>query len=226
MKPSDYDKHRNIWRDWINRCTTITRELLEKNAVREEVLKAIKNSTLKLRSTHVYKWFERNSIIGEAVLIRCLTEPGEKHKSLSLRRLLTKIYKNPQVLSRDWFCKEYGKRYPDSHRDSWRKTAIEKYDEFVGEGEDTPKLLIQDDLEKLCEAYNKVGEPVSQYVVHLDKNPTAFPTIQLELFNRIGDEISDIIIRYNLILNQSSPEYLKPVNMQDIQTECRLIWST
>ena len=111
MRKSDYANARAKWRRWIERISDSASILLLDDYIFRKSMEAVKKGGVVKSTNEVYQWAMRVYATHAAIGIRRLLDKNDKTYSLFL--LLSKIEKNPQVITRRSFVF----RYSPSQRD-------------------------------------------------------------------------------------------------------------
>lgn len=217
MKKSEYSRVRARWRRWIRRISDSASVLLLDDYIFRKSMEAAKKGGVIKPSNEVYRWAMRVYATHAAIGIRRLLDKNDKTYSLFL--LLSKIEKNPQVITRRSFVF----RYSPSQRDM----DMGDFDNIAGPGASSlPRHIVRADLDKLETISIKIRPIVNKVIAHRERKPKRLsrPTWD-ELHNAI-EQIAQIYARYELILNQDGMTSMLPsINASNTDHDVTIVWS-
>jgi hypothetical protein len=217
MKKSEYSRVRAKWRRWIIRISDSATVLLLADYIFRKSMEAAKKGGVVKPTNEVYRWAMRVYSTHAAIGIRRLLDKDIKTYSLLL--LLSKIEKNPQVITR----RSYVLQYPSHLRD----IGIKDFDNIAGPNSiSLPRHIVQADLVKLVTISNEIRPIVDKVMAHRERNPKRIPKLRWgELHNAI-EQIAKMCARYQLILNQEgSASMLQSINASNTDHDVTIVWS-
>lgn len=218
MKKSEHSRVRAKWRRWIKRISDSASLLLLDDYVFRKSMESAKKGNVIKSSNEVYRWAMRVYTSHAAIGIRRLLDKNDKTYSLFL--LLSKIEKNPQVITRRSFVL----RYSPSQRDM----AMSDFDDIAGSCvKSLPRDVVHADLDKLLIISDRIRPIVNKVIAHRERKPKRLtkPTWH-ELHNAI-DKIAQMCARYDLILNQVGTISMLPsINASNTDQDVDIVWGS
>jgi hypothetical protein len=217
MKKSEYSRIRAKWRRWIKRIRDSASALLLDDYIFHKSMGAAKKGNVIQPTNEVYRWAMRIYASHAAIGIRRLLDRGDRTYSLLL--LLSKIDKNPQVITRRSFVL----RYSPSERD----IAMSDFDDLAGAGvKSLPQNVVRADLDKLFAISDRIRPIVNKVIAHHQRKPRGLtkPTWQ-EIHDAI-DQIAQMCDRYHRILNQFGTISMLPsINACNTDRDADIVWA-
>ncbi|MCK4726760.1 MAG: hypothetical protein KAT29_13195 [Anaerolineales bacterium] len=216
MKKSEYSRVRAKWRRWIRRISDSASVLLLDDYIFRKSMEAAQKGGVVKSSNEVYRWAMRVYATHASIGIRRLLDKDVRTYSLFL--LLSKIEKNPQVITRRSFVFRYSS--------SRRGMGMGDFDKIAGPNSiSLPRHIVQTDLDKLVTISNKIRPIVNKVMAHRERKTERItkPTWG-ELHNAI-EQIAQMSARYQLILNQESTTSMLPsINAIKTDHDVTIIW--
>jgi hypothetical protein len=208
---------RNRWQRWIKRIYNSAALLLLDDYIFNKSLEASREGGLIKPSNEVYKWVIRTYISHSTVGIRRLLDMDKRTYSLLL--LLNEIENKSNIITRDFFIKSYPRRL--------RELAIIDFNNIAGSSENyLPQKIVRKDLIKLWSISNIIKPIVNKVIAHRERKSKSLLKISFKNIHKSITTISDMCIRYNLILNQEGTDSLLPViNASNADYDVKLVWS-
>ncbi len=217
MKKSEYSRVRAKWRRWIRRISDSASVLLLDDYIFRKSMEAAQKGGVVESSNQVYKWARRVYATHASIGIRRLLDKDNRTYSLFL--LLSKIEKNPQVITRRSFVFRYSPSRQGMGKGDFDNIADPNAISL-------PHHIVQTDLDKLVAISNNIGPIVNKVIAHRErktKGPTK-PTWD-EIHNAI-EQIAQMSARYQLILNQEYTTSMLPsINAIKTDHDVTIIWS-
>lgn len=217
MKKTEYSRVRAKWRRWIIRISDSASVLLLDDYIFRRSMETAEKGGVIKSSNEVYRWAMRVYATHAAIGIRRLLDKDDKTYSLFL--LLSKIEKNPQVITRRSFVL----RYSPPRRD----IGMGDFDRIAGPSASSlPRHIVRADLDKLGTISNKIRPIVNKVMAHYERKPKRLPKPTWgELHNAI-EQIAQMCARYQLILNQEATISMLPsINASNTDHDVTIVWS-
>lgn len=216
MNKSEYSRIRAKWRRWIKRIRNSASSLLLDDYIFRKSMGAAQKGNVIKPTNEVYRWAMRVYASHAAIGVRRLLDRDDRTYSLLL--LLSKIEKNPQVITRRSFVL----RYSPSERD----IAISDFDDLAGPGvKSLPHNIVRADLDRLFAISDRIRPIVNKVIAHHQRKPRGLtkPTWQ-EIHDAI-DQIAQMCDRYHRILNQVGTISMLPtINASNTDHDVDIIW--
>jgi len=217
MQKSEYSRVRAKWRRWIRRISDSASVLLLDDYIFHKSMEAAKKGGVIKPSNEVYKWAMRVYATHASIGIRRLLDKDVRTYSLFL--LLSKIEKNPQVITRRSFVLRYSAPLRDM--------GMRDFDNIAGPGTSSlPRNIVRADLDTLKTIANKIRPIVNKVIAHRERKPKRLskPTWD-ELHNAI-EQIAQMCARYELILNQTGVGSMLPsINASNTNHDVTIVWN-
>jgi len=217
MKKSEYSRVRAKWRRWIKRIRDSAFLILLDDYIFRKSMEAAQKGNVIEPTNEVYRWAMRIYASHAAIGVRRLLDKDDRTYSLLL--LLSKIEKNPQVITRRSFVL----RYSLSRRD----IAMSDFDDLAGSGvKSLPHNAVRADLNKLFAISDRIRPIVNKVIAHHQRKPRGLtkPTWQ-EIHDAI-DQIVQICDRYHRILNQVGTISMLPsINVSNADRDVDIVWA-
>ena len=217
MRKSDYPKIRAKWRRWITRISdSASILLLDDYIFRKSMEAAQKGGSIK-STNEVYRWTMRVYATHAAIGIRRLLDKSVKTYSLIM--LLSKIEKNPQVITKRSFVI----RYPQDLKDQ----GVDDFNNIAGPNAfSLPRDIVKRDLDKLTTISNKIRPIVDKVMAHRERSPKKLSKPTWEELHDAIEKIAKMCAKYNLILNQVATSSMLPsINASNADCDVMEVWN-
>lgn len=190
------------WIRWIDILYNEVIHLFANKAVFNRVQEIIINNPKIQKPSAFYEYYGINYGISALMTIRRLLEPNKY--GISFYELLSDIYNNNNIITRDYYRSLYGNHIPEYIKDK-------DFDKFSGNNNQKnflDKKIIEADLKAINKTIRNIKYFVDKKVAHLDKTTPK----KLLTFKEVEDcieFIGNLLKKYLLILkaaNLFSPE--------------------
>ena len=192
------------WLDWIEKIQENAHDLLMDQHLFQEYSEIIRKNPAIQRPSDFHDWVRKNYASSVALHIRRQLDMDSD--SISIKRLLTEIQNDPQILTKEWhrsLYKTLGPSYADKD-----------FEDIAGQGEFFDPNIAKEDIEKL----DTLGEHIEKYatrrLAHNSNRPIQTDPTYNDLTNFIN-EFEQIMKKYILLLTASGYESLLPVWQYD-----------
>lgn len=193
---SQNDKLYSKWRNWFEVLNDEILNLFEQRYIYNEVQNIIKANEEIHSPADFNFWMSIWYSSSMSVAVRKLADKDEK--ACSYRRLLERIKKNPYVISRTRFKKNFV-------RGSFLETdADECFDKLVGVGSEYLDLIkIEEEINRLEDAIEIVKKYVDKRIAH-HEDKANIPIPRFEDLNSAIDFYGNLHQRYHIIFTGNS----------------------
>jgi hypothetical protein len=217
MRKSEYSKVRAKWRRWIVRISDSASALLLDDYIFRKSMEAAEKGGAIKHTNEVYRWAMRVYATHAAIGVRRLLDKGDKTYSLLL--LLSKIEKNPQVITRRSFVLRYSQHS--------RHLGENDFDDIAGPSElSLPHHIAKGDLDKVINISNKIRPIVDKVIAHRERRPKRLSKPRWDDIHLAIEDISKMCERYQLILNQEATFSMIPsINASNADSDVIKIWT-
>jgi len=217
MKKSEYPRIRAKWRRWIKRIRDSASALLLDDYIFRKSMEAARKGNVIEPANEVYRWAMRIYASHAAVGVRRILDRDDRTYSILL--LLSKIEKNPQVITRRSFVL----RYPPSQRGM----AMSDFDDLAGPGvKSLPHNIVRADLDKLVAISNRICPIVNKVMAHHERKPRGLTKPTWQEIHEAIHEIAQMCDRYHRILNQfGAISTLASINASNTDRDVDIVWA-
>ena len=217
MKKSEYSRIRAKWRRWIKRIRDSASALLLDDYIFRKSMEAAQKGNVIEPANEVYRWAMRVYASHAAIGVRRILDRDDRTYSILL--LLSKIEKNPQVITR----RSSILRYPPSERD----IAMSNFDDLAGQGvKSLPLNIVRADLEKLVTISDRIRPIVNKVIAHHQRKPRGLTKPTWQEMHEAIDQIAQMCDRYHRILNQFGTISMLPsINASNSDRDVDIVWA-
>lgn len=205
---------RTKWIEWITIIHNNIEELLTSQHIYKTYLEIVKNNPEIQSPRDFHDWVRKNYASAVAIHIRRELDIGSD--VVSLKRLLTQIQKNPQIITKEWFKSMYkGSNAEDFAGGDFQNVA--------GVGEIFDPEIARRDIEKLEELGAHIEDYATLRLAHNSKKSiTKDPTYDdLDAFIK---EYEEIVKKYILLFTASGYTSLTPTWQYDWEEIFTKLW--
>lgn len=193
------------WVEWIGVILGNIKNLLTSQEIYNTYLEIVKNNPEIQSPIDFHDWVRKNYASSVAIHIRRELDIGPD--VISLKRLLTEIQKNPQVITKAWFRSLYKRSNAEYFADGDFKTVAGKGDFFDS------KIATQD-IEKLEALGKHIKDYATYRIAHNIEKPIAKDPTYEDLDTFI-EEYESIVKKYILLFTASGYTSLTPTWQYD-----------
>lgn len=209
-----------IRQEWENRLTIIENELawaLTGHDIYKEVQNIVRKNEKTRSPLLFWKWMRQNYLDSASIRIRRLNDANKG--MLSLKRLITDIKENEDVITRQQFVSEYPK---------WMQKeglADRDFEIFANRKSSSISIKrINRDLERLGKQTQIIRKYTDKWIAHAKGNRHNEAIPMLSDLEKALDTIDNICMKYHLLLTRGGMSTCKPVIPYDWKKPLRHVW--
>ena len=201
----EIEKIRAKWIEWIGIIHGNIEELLTSQHIYKTYLEIVKNNPEVQSPSDFHDWVRKNYASAVAIHIRRELDMGSD--VVSLKKLLSEMRDNPQVITREW----YKGLYKGSNAEGF---ASGTFNTVAGTGDTFDSKIAIQDIEKLEQLGKHIKDYATSRIAHniqkpLEKDPTYD---DLDIFIK---EYESIMTKYILLFTASGYTSLTPTWQYD-----------
>ena len=173
-------------------------ELVDYRLVYRRVQDMIRRNPRLPRDSLMYNWVNASFAYATSMAVRRLVDPSKG--TISLARLLKRIAKHPNGITRAWFVNTSDKRSKEVLPGRDRSLADRAFDELTGTpGPHTSAVVVKADHDHLCNGGATIQRYTHEYLAHRSARPTTWLVTYPDL-NAAIDAVTQIADRYARLL--------------------------
>lgn len=214
------------WKRWLEIIYVEIVELSHQRRVFREISTMFEqNPALRQADPTIWQWLAENYAAATAVAVRRQADYSPRKPVASLYSLLTEIAEHPEVVTREWFVRQYVRNSPAMTRDHWRRAGEHDFDRFAANhrSKRISSRKVLSDRRRLRRAEARVRHYVNKRIAHRALRGYRGPATFADL-NAAIDELGRLLARYRLLLDQGGMVDVEPIIQGDWLAAARVPW--
>lgn len=205
---------------WKKEIETITRDVtdtIESQFIFKR-LGEIVAANPKISTDNLF-WDHLAASFGADLVLGITRQVDTRTEVISLLKLLEDIRSNPGTLTKQW----YGDQYEQGGI-LGRPFAIQSYEEHFSVGDDLDPAMLEEDLQTLKTATAKVARFRHTRIAHKNADERLVISLNFAEVEEALKVIENLVIKYQLLLNQSGYDKLMPTITYNWESIFRTPW--
>lgn len=204
------------WKREIEQITSDVTDTIETQHIFKR-LGEIVVSNQKIQTDNLF-WDHLTASFGASLVLGVARQVDDRTEVISLLKLLEDIEVNPTIITRQWFADQYAASgLPGGVGD-------QHFTKHFGANPEVDIALIQKDIQALKSATAKVAKFRHTRIAHKNANARLVIDLKFAEVAAALAEIERLVIRYQLLLNQSGYTELMPTITYDWEAIFRQPW--
>jgi|SRR3989344_1920342 len=203
------------WRNELKELTDDVIDLVENQHIYHRIGEIIAANP-KISQDNFF-WDHLRANYGAAMVVGIARQVDERRDVISLMRLLKDIERNASIITKQWFADRYEATLP-------RQIGERDFAENFGSGESLDPAIMRKDITDFSLITANVEKFRHTRIAHKNKDHS----LRINLsFREVDDALTflkNLIIKYQLLLNQSGMPDLMPVIQYDWEAILRVPW--
>lgn len=203
------------WKDEIERITNDFTDTIEARHILSR-LREIITANPKINTDNLF-WDHLTASFGASMVLGIARQVDERTEVISLLKLLNDIRSNASIITREWFADQYKPTLP-------REIGEQHFAENFGQMAELDTAIVEKDIQDLNQATAKVKKFRHTRIAHKNADERLVIDLNFEEVDKAIEVIERIVIKYQLLLNQSGMPQLMPVIQYDWEAIFREPW--
>ncbi len=203
------------WRREMERITNDVTDTIESQFIFKRLAEIVaanpKINTNNLFLDHLTANFGASMILGIA------RQVDERTEVVSLLKLLKDIRDNSKAVTRDWFAAQYEPKLP-------RQIGERDFAQHFGSGSELDAAMVEKDIKDLESATAKIEKFRHTRIAHKNADDRLVIDLNFAEVEAALNVVEKLVIRYQLLLNQSGYTELMPTITYNWESVFRTPW--
>lgn len=203
------------WKKEIERITNDVTDAIESQFIFKRVAELV-GANPKINTDNLF-WDHLRASFGAYMVLAIARQVDERTEVVSLLKLLKDIRGNSSILTRDWFSAQYE---PNLNRQIGEQHFIEHF----GTGTELEPAIVEKDIKTLECGTKKVEHFRHTRIAHKNADERLVIDLNFSEVEAALKVIEDLVIKYQLLLNQAGYEKLMPTITYNWESIFRTPW--
>ena len=179
-------------------------------------LSEIVNTNPKIKTDNLF-WDHLTANFGAFLVLGIARQVDERREVISLLKLLKDIRDNAVVITRNWFADQYEPNLP-------RQIGEQHFSESFGSGATLDAAIVEKDIHDLESTTAKVKRFRHNRIAHKNADERLVISLNFAEVEEALRVIENLVIKYQLLLNQSGYDKLMPTITYNWESIFRTPW--
>jgi hypothetical protein len=204
------------WQREIEIITNDVTDIIESQYILNYIKKIVTNNK-NLNSSNIF-WDHILASFGAFLVLGISRQVDNKKEVISLFRLLKDIENNASIIKRDWFSKQY------EQHNLPKSIGEQHFSENFGSKPELDIYIVKNDIQTLTESTSKIKKFRHTKIAHKNADKNLVVDLNFSEIENALSIIEKIVIKYQLLLNQSGFRELMPTITYDWEKIFRKPW--
>ncbi len=204
------------WKKEIQAITSDATDTIESQYIFKRLVEIV-GSNPKINADNLF-WDHLRASFGAYMVLGITQQVDERTEVISLLKLLEDIKTNPNVITRDWFADQYeANGLP-------RQVGKQHFAEHFGSKLEVDATIVAQDIQELKSATAKVARFRHTRIAHKNADERFVIDLNFSEVEQALEKIEKLVIKYQLLLNQSGYEALMPTITYNWESIFKVPW--